>query len=425
MKEDFIHFLWKYRLFDQAPLYTTQSLPLEIVHPGTPNPDAGPDFSAARVNIDGTLWAGNVEIHVRSSDWYKHGHQNDDRYNNIILHIVMEHDKEIADKSGQRVPVFEVKKFFDMALYYRYEKIIESRAWIPCEKFVGQVDNFIIINWLNRLLVERLENKTKDILQFLKFFNQSWDQTFYYFLARNFGFKVNASPFGHLAQITPFNILARHKNDLTQLEALLYGQAGMLEGDFAEAYPTLLKKEYAFLKHKYSLQPMDGSLWKYAKLRPPNFPTIRIAQFARLIHNSENLFSLITDDFSVTELSEYFETKGSPYWDDHYRFDKPSGKKSKNLGHSAIENILINTIIPFKFVYGQESLRPEVKEHAMNLISSLPPESNSVINQWKNLGIKPQNSGESQALLELKKYYCTPKKCLQCAIGHNLVRTQI
>lgn len=423
MKEDFIHFLWKYKLFTPGQLMTTKGQTLEIVQTGSGNQHAGPDFSAAQLKIDGTLWAGNVEIHVNSSDWFRHGHQDDDAYGNIILHVVMNHDKEITDKSDNEVPVFEVKKYFDAALFYKYEQIINSRAWIPCEKFLQEADNFIVVNWLNRLLVERLENKTGEILKFYKYFDNSWEQTFYYFLARNFGFKVNASPFALLAQNTPYKILARHKNDLTQIEALLFGQAGLLnEASFKDAYPSLLKREYDFLRHKYELKPMEGSLWKFGKLRPPNFPTIRIAQFARLIHVSENLFRKITDKTSVKDISSLFHVQCSPYWDNHYRFDKSSEKKDKNLGKAAIENIIINTIVPLKFVYGSESMRPEIKDQAINLITELPAEKNTIINQWIKTGIKPENAGEGQALLELKKYYCTPKKCLQCAIGHHLVR---
>ncbi len=422
MKEDFIHFLWKYRLFNTSQLYTTRDLAVEILNTGTANMDAGPDFSAARIKIDDTLWVGNVEIHINSSDWYKHGHHNDDAYNNIILHVVMNHDKEITDKAGNDLPVVELRNFFDMALFYKYKQIISSKAWIACENYIEQTDNFIVVNWLNRLLVERLENKSNEIHQFFKYFENDWDQTFYYFLARNFGFKVNASPFALLAQNTPFRILARHRDDLTQLEAILFGQAGLLEQDFADAYPTLLKREYTFLRHKYNLKPMESALWKFAKLRPSNFPTLRIAQFARLIHQSNHLFSKITDNGSIDDLASLFIAQCSPYWSNHYRFDKASAPKPKNLGTSAIENIMINTLVPLKFVYGSETLQPTIRDQAINLITELPAEQNNIIRKWHQVGLKPQNAGESQALIELKKYYCTPRKCLQCAIGHSLVR---
>lgn len=422
MKEDFIHFLWKFRLFNTPELYTTKGLSVEILNTGMANMDSGPDFSAARIRIDDTLWAGNVEIHVTSSDWYRHGHQEDPAYNNIILHVVMEHDKEITDSGGNEVPVLEVKQYFDMALFYRYQKIISSGSWIPCEGFLHQADNFLVINWLSRLLVERLENKSGEVKRFYQYFENNWDQTLYYFLARNFGFKVNASPFALLAQSTPYRILARHRDDLTQVEALLFGQAGLLNRDFSDAYPTLLKREYRFLQQKYKLVAIDASLWKFARLRPSSFPTIRLAQFARLIHQSPNLFNSISQSKTSKEIAAGFEVHCSPYWLTHYNFDKPSGPKQKNMGTSAIENIIINTIAPLKFVYGTEAMLNEVKEQAINLLTELPPEQNVIVDNWIQTGIKPQSAGESQALLELKKYYCTPRKCLQCAIGHGLVR---
>jgi hypothetical protein len=425
MKEDFIHFLWKYRLFNTHNLLTTRGLPIEILNIGLPNTDAGPDFSAARIRIDSTLWAGNVEIHLKSSDWQRHNHQNDNAYSNIILHVVMEHDLDIFDNAGNEIPVFEVRRYFDMALFYKYENIINSKSWIPCGKFLEMTDNFIMINWLNRLLVERLENKSTEVRQFFNYFERKWDQTFYYFLARNFGFKINASPFALLAQITPYKLLAKHKNDLTLVEAILFGQAGMLNHEFNDAYPSLLKREYLFMQHKHNLKPMDESLWKFAKLRPQNFPTIRIAQFSALIHQSNNLFNKITGHSDIREIMDLFEIRCSPYWDNHYRFDKPSAPQPKKPGNAAIQNIIINTIVPLKFLYGTEADNHEIRDHALNLLLELPPESNSIIDKFLALKIRPQNAGESQALIELKKYYCTPKKCLHCAIGHNLVRKAI
>lgn len=422
MKEDFIHFLWKFKLFNSTDLFTTDGLPLEIIHTGMHNTDSGPDFSAARLRIDGTTWAGNVEMHIRSSDWFRHRHQNDPAYGNIILHVVMEHDRDIFDSDGNVVPVFEIRNFFDAALMHKYEKIMQSKSWIPCENFISEADSFIIMNWLNRLVVERLERKADEIVQFYTFFERNWEQTFYYFLARNFGFKVNGSPFALLSQQTNYRIVARHRDDLTQLEALFFGQAGLLEDGFKDAYPTLLKREYDFLKHKYALNPIDGSLWKFGKMRPQNFPTIRIAQFARLMHQSENLFSQITEKASKDEIRKLFMAKCSPYWNDHYRFDKSSSTKSKNLGIPAIDNIIINTIVPLKFVYGRESLRNDIQEQAITLLTTLPAEDNQIIRKWINNDIKPESASDSQALLELRKFYCTPKKCLLCAIGNNLVR---
>lgn len=423
MKEDFIHFLWKYRLFLPIELKTTDGDDLQILDTGLENADAGPDFSAAKVKIAGTLWAGNVEMHINSSDWYRHNHQNDDAYSNIILHVVMHHDQPITNGQGNEIPVFEVRRYFNAELLGRYEQILRSRSWIPCARFLPHTDGFIVMNWLGRLLVERLENKSAEILRFYKYFENNWEQTFYYFLARNFGFKINASPFALLAQQTPYKILARHKNDLLQLEALLFGQAGFLSGSFADAYPSLLQKEYTFLRHKYQLQPMDRALWKLGKLRPPNFPTIRIAQFAKLIHQSSGLFSQVMQHSKLKEVEALFHIQCSPYWHNHFQFDKSSGFRQKNLGKDALVNIIINTIVPMQFVYGSESLKPHIREQAVQLLNDLPAEHNSIVKNWEKHGILAQNAGESQALLELKKYYCTPKKCLSCAIGHHILRS--
>lgn len=422
MKEDFIHFLWKFRLFTTNEPVTACGMSIKIEHTGIHNQDAGPDFSAAKIIIDGTLWVGNVEMHLRSSDWFRHKHQHDPAYGNIILHVVMEHDADIYDARGNVVPVFEIRNFFDAALMHKYESILQSKSWVPCERFIHQSDSFIVMNWLNRLVVERLERKAAEIVQFYNYFERNWEQTFYYFLARNFGFKLNASPFALLSQQTNYRIIARHRDDLTQLEALFFGQAGLLEDDFKDAYPTLLKKEYAFLRHKYKLTPIDGSLWKFGKMRPKNFPTIRIAQFARLMHHSVNLFGQITEKSSRSDIKELFKAQSTPYWNNHYRFDISSNASKKNLGTLAIDNIIINTIVPLKFVYGKEILRHDISEQAIQLLAATPAENNQIIRNWIKISIKPENASDSQALLELKKHYCTPKKCLHCAIGNHLVR---
>lgn len=424
MKEDFIHFLWQYRLFKSEKLQTTRGKEIEIIHPGDGNTDSGPDFSAAKVKIDGTLWAGNVEMHLQSSDWFRHGHQHDDAYQNIILHVVFKHDKEITDSQGHEVPVFEVAGFTDAYLAENYEKIIQSKTWVPCANYIQETDDFIMMNWLSRLLVERLERKSEEILGFLNYFENNWEKTFYYFLARNFGFKVNSSPFGLLAQKMPYLLLSRHKDDLTQLEALLFGQAGLLAASFKDAYPELLKKEYLFLKHKYDLEPLDGSLWKLGRLRPSNFPTIRIAQFARLIHQSSGLFAKLMHIGNVEDIYKLFQVQCSPYWVNHFKFDVLSKSSDKKLGKSAIDNIIINTIVPMKFVYGRENMKPGIKDESLALITRVPAENNSVIKYWKMLNVDPQNASESQALLELKKNYCTPRKCLRCAIGLHLIRSK-
>ncbi len=422
MKENFIVYLWKNRLLHPGKLQTTKGERVEIIHPGQENHDAGPDFFAAKIRIDGTLWVGNVEIHTLSSNWEKHGHQHNPAYDNTILHVVFEHDRETAIPTRQMIPIMEVKNCFEKHILDNYQNLLLSKTWVPCQNNLEMVDNFIIQNWLNRLLVERLERKTGEISHFLEYFSNDWESTFYYLLARNFGFKVNASPFGLLAQHTPYNLLAKNKNQLTTIEALLFGQAGLLEKPFKDVYPRTLKDEYRYLQKKYKLQPLKKELWKFSRLRPVNFPTLRIAQFAMLVHTSGRLFRRIIQAVSPAEIIELFQIKASPYWGNHYVFDKASAGKPKNIGKDALRNIIINTIAPVMFVYGKESEKPQVSEKALSLLQEVPAENNNIIRNWKTLGVKPQNAADSQALLELKKYYCVPGKCLSCAIGHVILK---
>lgn len=422
MKEDFLHFVWKYKLLKPVELKTTTSESVEIIDQGQHNQDAGPDFLAAKIRINGTLWAGNVEIHTKSDDWYKHHHDQDETYKNVILHVVFKHNKEVQDIHNNNIPVLEISSYLQDGVYERYELFMVSHTWIPCANYLDQANNLIISNWINRMLIERLESKSNEMIEFHKYFNYDWDKTFYYFLAKSFGFKNNSTPFGILAQRTPLNLLMKHRDNLTVIEALLFGQAGLLEEEFLDAYPSLLKKEYSFLKHKYTLEHMDGSTWMFGKLRPPNFPTIRISQFAQLIHRSGRLFSKLLEAKTVKEIHTILQVKGSPYWDNHYRFDKVSRKTSKNLGESSVDNIIINTVCPLKFIYGRDKMKPGISDSAIDLLTQIPPENNTIVKNWKHTGIKAKNAAESQALIQLKKNYCTLKKCLNCAIGLDLMR---
>ncbi len=422
MKEDFISYLWKNRLLFPDQLFTTTGEPVQVVHPGQQNSDAGPDFFAARIRIGGTLWAGNVEIHVRSSQWNQHGHQADAAYDNIILHVVFEHDQEVFNSRGKVMPVLEIKDCFEHKLLQNYQRLQVSKAWVPCEGLVGETDALILNNWLNRLLVERLERKSAEVLHFFKYFGNDWEQTFYFLLARNFGFKVNASPFGLLAQRTSHKLLERNRNNLTALEALLFGQSGLLGEHLQDVYPRSLLAEYRHQQRKHDLKPIDAKLWKFARLRPVNFPTIRIAQFAMLFHQSGHLFRNMVETKKPSDIHLQFKVKASPYWDDHYVFGKSSPKREKHLGKDAINNLVINTVAPVLFIYGKQSMRPELCDKALNLLQETPPENNSVVRKWESLGVNAQHAADSQALLELKKYYCTPKKCLQCPIGHMILK---
>ncbi|MBS4013077.1 MAG: DUF2851 family protein [Bacteroidetes bacterium] len=423
MKEEFLSYLWEYKLIQKELLHTTQGQELEIISPGTKNKNSGPDFSAAKIRIGNTIWAGNVELHINTSDWKNHNHHNDPAYSNIILHVVFNND--IPETNGSNSfpqPCLELKNYYDSRLFSNFQHLINSKNWVPCQNFIESVNNVIISSWLNRMLIERLERKSEEILHFLKYNNNNWDEVFYQFLARNFGFKINKTPFGLLAQKTPLNIITKHNDQLIQIEAILFGQSGLLNNSQTDIYPRTLIKEYEFIKNKYNLAPIDKKLWKQSKLRPANFPCIRLSQFAMLLYNRGKLFRDLINSETADEIINILKTHSSPYWAEHYNFDKQSAQKNKTLGLDSIQNIIINTIVPFMFVYGKERMDNRLVEKAIEIITKLAPEKNQITNNWIRLGLAPINAADSQALIELKKNYCVSKKCLHCAIGHCVIK---
>ncbi len=422
MKEDFLHYLWRMRKFDQSELKTTDGEPLTILKTGEHNKDAGPDFSNGRIRIGNILWAGNIEIHLKSSDWYLHKHQNDYAYNSVILHVVLDEDEPVFRKNGERIPCLEIKKHIPPKISKIYQRLKQNEHWIPCEHQFNHVPEITKNLWLDRLLVERLEHKIIDISRSLEMNKHNWEETFYQFLARGFGVKVNVEPFGQLAQSLPLKILTKHKTSLFQLEALLFGQAGMLSKEFEHEYPKRLKKEYSFLKKKYQLIPIQVESWKFMRMRPANFPTVRIAQFATLIYQSTYLFSKVLVAKNVKEVENMFEVKISNYWQAHYIFDKKSINRNKSLGKSSIHLLIINTMIPFLFLYGKLNSKEVLKSKALDLLEELPAEKNTIITQWKKLGAMPGSAYQTQALLQLKKHYCDKKNCLNCSIGYALLK---
>ncbi len=421
MTEEFLHYIWKYHLFDNK-IFTSTGENIEVINVGEHNTDAGPDFFNAKIKIGSTLWAGNVEIHINASDWYKHGHQNDKAYNNIILHVVYNNDKVIMRNNNEIIPTIELKGKFNEKLFSMYRNFMNSKYWIPCEKMINCVDEFTVNNWLESLLIERLEKKSKLIECKLNISNNNWEQVFYEQLARNFGFKVNAEPFELLAKSLPIIYLAKHKNNILQIEAMLFGQAGLLNKVFKDEYPRKLQKEYNFLKQKFSLKPIESHLWKFLRLRPSNFPTIRISQFAELICKSSHLFSEIIERENVYKIVHLFDLYSSEYWDSHYIFDKLSAKRKKKFGINAANLIMINTVVPFLFVYGKKKDNEKYKERALMFLNQIPGENNSIIKKWKSLGMNVNTAFNTQALIELKNYYCDFKKCLNCRIGNYLLR---
>lgn len=420
MKEDFLQFIWRHGLYQKDKLETTDGARVEILSAGQSNNDSGPDFFNAKIKIGETTWAGNIEIHQKSSHWYLHHHDTDAAYENVILHVVEAHDRPVKVKSHE-LPT--------LVLHYRdelrdnYERLLKSNRWIACEERLAEVDPFILRFWFSSLMIERLESKTKEIVKLLQQNQNNWNETFYQLLARNFGMKTNALPFELLAKSLPLHILSKHKNDLFQTEALLFGQSGLLNNSLlGDDYFLSLRKEYSFMYKKYALSGIESHLWKFMRLRPINFPTVRIAQLAALIHHSSALFSHVLETESPDELQKLFTVKASAYWDTHYRFNKPSDEnKPKVLGETAFNNLVINTIVPMLFVYGDQHMDQGMKDRALLLLEKLAPEENQIIRKWQESGIKSQSAFETQALLQLKNNYCDQKKCLNCQLGAKII----
>lgn len=421
--EEFLQYVWENNLFFLRDLKTTSGEELEVIKTGTRNSDAGPDFFNAKIKIGDTVWVGNVEIHKKASDWFRHYHQKDKKYKNIILHVVEDADQNIYRENKEEIPVLVLTYPDDYKNNYR--KLLDAQTWIACEEQFSKLDPMLIMLGFNRLMIDRLEQKTVEIIERLEANNNSWNETFYQELARMFGFKVNAVPFELLAKAVPLGVLAKHKNNLFQLEALLYGTSGLLNEELlGDEFYLKLRQEYSFLYKKYDLKPIEAHLWKFMRLRPVNFPTIRISQLASLINSSSGLFSKITEISKIDELKELFSARASSYWESHYRFNKAAAKKhSVELGENSINTIIVNVVVPFLFVYGEMQDKHFLKNRALEFLEQLPSENNSVIRKWEALGIKARSAFESQSLLQLKNMYCEKKKCLNCQIGTKLVKT--
>ncbi|MBS3806924.1 MAG: DUF2851 family protein [Bacteroidales bacterium] len=418
--EKFLHYLWKHRLFSEAELFTQSGDQVEVIQVGQHNPDAGPDFQNARIRIGTTIWVGNVEIHIHASDWYHHGHGHDKAYDNVVLQVVLNNNQPVRRTNNELIPTAEL--LFDNELFMHYRQLLENESWIPCEKKLPEVDRSIIDFWLSRLTIERLEHKSHEIEQSLRESQNNWESAFYRKLARNFGFKVNAEPFELLARSLPLKHLTRHKDNLFQLEALFFGQAGFLQQKrLDDPYHMKLFDEYLYLRKKFQLKPIEKHLWRFARLRPVNFPTVRIAQFCALMHRSDRLFSNILEKRQIRELKHLLDVEPSSYWHTHYGFHKTSTRKIKRLGSEAFQNLIINTLVPFLFVYGIKQNIPSYKERALDLLLELDPEKNSIIRRWSALGIDAPNAYHSQALLELKNNYCNHRRCLDCQIGNHIL----
>lgn len=424
MREDFLHYVWKNQRLEIKDLVTCDGQKVEISDFGKYNLSDGPDFKNASVVINGTQWFGQVEMHVKSSDWYLHAHDSDPAYDNVILHVVMKDDKPVRNQEGALVPTLELSKYLQKGLHKSYLRLMSQESWIPCQSQFSKVDEATKADFLQELLVKRLRRKVEELAQIQSLNKNDWEESFFQCLCKQLGFKKNGETFQDLAQRTPLKILLRHRDKLKELEAILFGQAGMLNAEFQDDYPRELQKTYSAIKNKYQLSELSLVAWKFLRMRPSNFPTIRIAQLARLIHQSNHLFSKVLSIKNQKEVYNMFDITISNYWRDHYVFDKLSKPAVKSLGKSSIDIISINTIVPFLYLYGMEKGELKIKELAVDLLRSIAPEKNSIISNWNALGVKAKNASDTQALLELKNNFCLKKKCLDCKIGNAVLQNQ-
>jgi hypothetical protein len=423
MNEDFLSFVWKYRLYNSA-LKTTSGETITVINPGVQQRNAGPDFFNARVQIGNTLWAGNVEIHVKASDWYRHNHQVDRAYGNVILHVVSEADSEIILEDMTIIPTILLAEQADEKVLSAYRHLKLSHQAIPCGKNISTVPRVNYIAWIDRMLVERLEHKSLQIEQSLQVNKGDWENAFYQLLARNFGFSVNAGPFEMLARNLPLFLLQRHRDQVHQVEALAFGQAGFFEDTkFSDEYPVMLHNEYKFLSRKYGLLPLDRHIWKTLRMRPANFPTIRISQFCSLVCRGTISFEEVRNTVEPERLIEKFNVTASPYWNTHYLFDRGSKYSERNFGITSVRNILINTVAPFLFYYGKTNGDEKYSERSFTLLQSLPAEENHILSEYVECGLSIANSYESQALIGMYHNYCFCKKCLNCSLGTLILKT--
>ena len=421
MTERLLQFIWQFQYFNKHQLQLNTGEYFEIVHPGLLNTNQGPDFIAARIRIGNTLLIGPVELHIKTSFWYKHAHQLDHNYDKVTLHVVWEDD---MDNSVSNIPVFTLQDRVSKLLLQQYQHWMDGRLFIPCEQQVTLAGDITWLAWKERLLVERLQRKSAVVFECLQQNNQHWEETFWWLLARNFGIRVNADAFEAVARSISLNILAKHKNQLLHLEALLMGQAGLLNKDFEDEYARRLLKEYKFQQSKYNFQQVAKPAF-FLRMRPAAFPTIRLAQLAMLIHRSNHLFSKIKELLCVKDVKALLDVTAGSYWDQHYSFDKESAARPKRLGESMINNIIINTIVPVLFAYGYQRQEQVYKDRALQWLSEVASEKNTVTGGFTARGITNKNAFDSQALIELKTMYCDHKRCLDCAIGNSLLKQNL
>ena len=418
--EQLLHYVWKHKIFPLKELKTTTGQQVEVIDTGLANTDAGPGFFNAKLKLDGVLWIGNIEIHERSSDWFKHGHHADAGYNSVILHIASEIDTEISRSNGERIP--QIQLICPEAVRTNYKELLETDSYPPCYRIIPSLPPFTAHSWMTALQMERFEQKATLLNERLKRCQGNWEDAFFITLARNFGFGLNGDAFETWAHQLPFRAVDKHRNDLFQIEAIFFGQAGILEDSDGDGYYLRLKKEYTYLQHKFGLIPMDASLWRFLRLRPANFPHIRIAQLACLYHRAYGLLSRIMETETLQGVRDILKGGTSEYWLTHYTFGGSSPSRPKTLSNTSLDLLIINTVVTFLYAYGLHKGNRVLCARAGSFLEELKAENNYITRMWEQCGMKTSNAADSQALIQLKKEYCDKKKCLYCRIGYEYLK---
>lgn len=417
MKERLLHFIWQHKLFNIRDLLTEDGNSLQIINFGKINNDGGPDFFNATIKIDNIVLVGNIELHVYASDWILHKHNNDKKYKNVILHVVYFNDVAIPN-----IPTLVLNGLIPPILIERYSSMLLSKQLLICKPMLSDIDEFSLLKWKERLLIERLERKSAIILHNLNNLNNDWEQVCYRLLGKYFGSHINNDNFERLTQYLDCKILSKHANDITQLEAMIFGVAGFLNADFVDEYPLMLKREYLFLKHKYKLQEVETHSWQFLRIRPISFPTIRLAWFAQLMQKLP-LFQLILSENIKFDFMDNIQT--SVYWETHYTFDKISSKKNKHIGNDFKSMLCVNVIAPLVYAYGKWIGDEKWTHHSIQILMSVAAEQNSKTKHFFEAGLKQYSAYDSQAFIELQDNYCTQKRCLDCSIGYTILNKNI
>lgn len=423
MTEALLHYIWKFRLFDSGNFFTKTGEQIDVLHPGIHNPNSGPDFLQAKIRIGNKVWVGNVEIHLQAHEWYGHQHQQDNAYNNVVLHVVFNSSNEyVTAKNGAQIPCAELCNLIDKKLLHRYALLMNSAQAIPCASGIVDIDDFTIQHTLSNMAVERLEEKVATVLNRLENSNGDWELTAWKMIARYLSSGVNRDMMEAVVGNLNINILCKHQDKQLQIEAMMFGIAGLLEESFKDDYPLQLQREFKYLKRLHGLKQLEPGVFMWAKIRPANFPTIRLAQLAALVSTDVKFFARLMFCNTLRELEELFNVVVHPYWQNHYRFDETTDRSIGKIGKSTIHIIILNAIIPLLFAYGKYKGEEKYKTRALQMLESLKAEANTITKTFRSLGINATSALESQGMIQLKLNYCDKFKCLDCTIGNKILR---